>query len=70
MDRISGLKGKFKSPKCEVLNQPDVKDTPEKLQADFVLVPADKADNNVIVVCKKYEILYRDFSEGAWYKYC
>ena len=52
--RISSLKGKFESPKCKVLNQPNVKGTPEKLHADFVLVPADKAANNVIVVCMKY----------------
>ena len=52
VDRISGLKGKFKLPKCKFLNQPGVKDkdTQEKLHADFVL-------------------LYRDFSEGASYKY-
>ena len=41
------------SPKCKVLNQPDVKDTLHKLH---VLVLADKAANNVIVVCKKYYI--------------
>ena len=29
---------------------------PEKLYADFVLVPAHKAANNVIMVCKKYYI--------------
>ena len=56
VDRISRLKGKFKSPKCKVLNQPDVKDTQEKLRAHFVLVPADKRANNVIVTCKKYNI--------------
>ena len=56
VDRISGLKEKFKSPKCKVLNQPDVKDALEKLHADFVLVPADKAASNVIIVCKKYYI--------------
>ena len=43
VDRISGLKGKFKSPKCKVLNQPDGKDTLEKLHVDFVLVSTDKA---------------------------
>ena len=47
MDRIS---------KCKVLNQPDVKDTLEKLHTNFVLIPADKAANNVIMVCKKYYI--------------
>ena len=45
IDRISNLKGHFKSPKCKVLDQPDVKDTLHKLHA-----------NNVIVVCKKYYI--------------
>ena len=50
-DRISNLKGHFKSPKCKVLDQPDVKDTLHKLHANYVLVPADKAANNVIIVC-------------------
>ena len=52
--RISNLKGHFKSPKCKVLDQPDVKDTIHKLHANYVLVPADKAANNLIIVCKKY----------------
>ena len=55
-DCISNLEGHFKSPKCKVLNQPDVKDTLHKLHANYVLVLADKAANNVIVVCKKYHI--------------
>ena len=55
-DRISNLKRHFKSPKCKVLDQPDVKDTLHKLHANYVLVPADKAANNVIIVCKKYYI--------------
>ena len=37
-------------------NDPDMKDTPRRLHDDFVLVPADKAANNLIVVCKKYYI--------------
>ena len=55
-DRISNLKGHFKSPECKILDQPDVKDTLHKLHANYVLVPADKAANNVIIVCKKYYI--------------
>ena len=55
-DRISNLKGDFKSPKCKVLDQPDVKDSLHKLHANYVLNPADKAANNVIIVCKKYYI--------------
>ena len=54
-DHISDLKGHFKSPKCKVLDHPDVKDTLHKLQTNYVLVPADKAAN-VIIVCKKYYI--------------
>ena len=50
------LKGHFKSPKCKVPDQLDVKDTLHKLHANYVLVPADKAANNVIIVCKKYYI--------------
>ena len=53
-DRISGLKGHFESPKCKVLNRPDV--ILRKLFTNYVLVPAEKAANNVIVVCKKYHI--------------
>ena len=53
---ISSLKEKIRSPKQKILNDPDVKDTLRRLHDDFVLVPADKAANNVIVVCKKYYI--------------
>ena len=49
----SGLKGKFRSPKCKVPDLHDVTNTPEKLHVDFVLVPADKAANIRIMVCKK-----------------
>ena len=55
-DRISNLKGHFKSHKFKVLDQPDVKDTLRKLHANYVLVPTDKAANNVIIVCKKHHI--------------
>ena len=56
ISRRSHLKGHFKSPKWEVLNQPYVKDTLHELLANYVLVPADKAANNVITVYKKYHI--------------
>ena len=55
-DRISDLKGHFKSPKRKDLDQPYVKDTLHKLHVNYILVPADKAANNVIIVCKKYNI--------------
>ena len=53
---ISSLKERIRSPKQKILNDPDVKDTLRRLHDDFVLVPADKAANNVLVVCKKYYI--------------
>ena len=54
-DSISNLKGHLKFPKSKVLDQPDVKDTLHKLHANYVLVPADKAANNVIIVLKSWE---------------
>ena len=55
-DRTSGLKGKFNRPNQKILNDPWVKDCLRKLHEDFVLVPADKAAKNIIVICKKYYI--------------
>ena len=56
VERTSSLKEKIRSPKQKILNDPDVKDTLRRLHDDFVSVPADKAANSVIVVCKKYHI--------------
>ena len=61
VERISSLKEKIRSPKQKILNDPDVKDILRRLHADFVLVPADKAANNVIVVYKK--VLYQDINK-------
>ena len=55
-ERISDLKGHFKSPKCKVLNQLDAKETLHKLHINYVLVSADKAAKIAIVLCKKYYI--------------
>ena len=38
------------------MHNPGVKDCLRKLHEDFVLIPADKAANNIIVICKKYRI--------------
>ena len=56
VERISSLKEKIRSPKQKIVNDPDVKDTLRRLHDGFGLVPADKAANSVIVVCKKYHI--------------
>ena len=40
-----------------------------ELQSKHVLVPADKAANNVIVVCKKYylEVVMKEITETSIY---
>ena len=55
-DHISDLKGHFKSSKCKVFDQPNVKDTLHKLHASYVLVPGEKGVNIVIIECKKHYI--------------
>ena len=56
VERISSLKEKIRSPKQKIFNDPDVNNTLRRLHDDFVLIPADKAANNVVVVCKRYYI--------------
>ena len=55
-DRISGLKGKFKLPNQKILNDRSVKDCLRRLHEHVALAPADKAANNIIVICKTYYI--------------
>ena len=42
-----------------------------ELQSKYVLVPADKAANNAIVVCKKYylEVVLKELRTTSTYKY-
>ena len=56
VERTSSLKEKIRSPKQNIVNDPDVKNTLRRLHDDFVSVAADKTANNVIVVYKKYYI--------------
>ena len=57
-DQIKELvvKEKIGSLKQKIFNDPGVKDTLSRLHDDFVLVPAEKTANNLIVVYKKYYI--------------
>ena len=53
--RIDRLRKKGKNQqKKHVLSDLECKKYLEEFQKHFVLVPADKASNNVLVVCKKY----------------
>ena len=53
---ISKLKQNFKQPTCKVLQNVDVKACLSDLHNKYVFVPADKAPNNIIIVCKRYYI--------------
>ena len=54
--RISKLKQSFKQPTGKVLQNVDVKACLSDLHNKYVFVPADKALNNIIIICKSYYI--------------
>ena len=52
--KIKKIRG-FGNPIClKTLNRTDVKSYLRDLHRDFVLVPTDKAQNNISIVCKKF----------------
>ena len=55
-ERISKLKQNFKQPTSKVLQNADVKAYLSDLHSKYVFVPADKAPNNIIIMCKRYYI--------------
>ena len=55
-ERISKLKENFKQPTGKVLQNVDVKACLSDLHNKYVFVPADKAPNNIIIICKRYYI--------------
>ena len=55
-ERISKLKQNFKQPTGKVLQNVDVKACLSDLHDKYVFVPADKAPNNIIIICKRYYI--------------
>ena len=62
--RIDRLRKNKKNPrKRQVLSDSECQEYLADFQTRFVLVPADKASNNVLIVCKK--ILFRCSTEGA-----
>ena len=62
-ERISKLKQDFKEPTGKVLQNVDVKACLSDLHNKYVFVPADKAPNNIIIICKRYyiETLIKEF---------
>ena len=55
-ERNSKLKLNFKQPTGKVLQNADVKACLSDLHSKYVFVPAGKAPNNVIIICKRYYI--------------
>ena len=55
-EHISKLKQDFKQPSGKVLQNVDVKACLSNLHRKYVFVPADKAPNNIIIICKRYYI--------------
>ena len=53
---ISKLELNFKQPTGKVLQNVDVKACLSDLHNKYVFVPADKASNNIIIICKRYYI--------------
>ena len=55
-ERISKLKQNFRHPTGKVLQNVDMKACLSDLHNKYVFVPADKAPNNIIIICKRYYI--------------
>ena len=55
--KLSSLKHKIKFHKVKpTLNRPEVVEYLNKLHSEFVLVPIDKAANNVSIICKRFYV--------------
>ena len=61
-EHISKLKQNFKQPTGKVLQNAGVKACLSDLHNKYVFVPADKAPNNIVIICKRYytEILIKE----------
>ena len=55
-ERISKLKQNFKQPTGKVLQNLDIKACLSDLHNKYVFIPADKALNNIIIICKRYYV--------------
>ena len=56
-NKIKSLKSKVKCPRIKpVLNDNEVKRCLSELHAKYVIVPIDKAANNISIICKKFYI--------------
>ena len=67
-ERVKQLKQKCRcKQKKQIMKDKRQREFLEDLQKEYVLVPADKAANNIIVVCKKYylEVVLEEMNGGG-----
>ena len=64
--KANNLRKTVESKRQEILELNSVKECSKELQEKYVFVPADKAANNIIVVCKRYhlEVICKEL--GQW----
>ena len=55
-DRVWKLKQNFKQSTSKVLQNAEVKACLSDQHSKYIFVPAEKALNNIIIICKKYYI--------------
>jgi len=63
--KITSLKAKIRPKKTKpILKEPNVIEYLKELHRKYVLVPIDKASNNVAIICKKYyvEVILKEIS--------
>ena len=54
VEHISKLKQNFKEPTGKVLQNADIKACLPDLHYKYDFVPANKAPNNIIIICRRY----------------
>ena len=54
--RVSNLKGSMSTKAPSIFKDPQVIEELSNLHDKYVVVPADKASNNIVFVCKKHYI--------------
>ena len=53
-NKIKTLQKRIKQPPPPILKNPEVESCLQNMQKNYVFAPADKASNNVIIICKKF----------------
>ena len=56
LSRINHLRGAMSTNTSSIFEDPEVKKTTSFLHDKYVIVPADKAPNNIVFVCKRHYI--------------